>query len=217
MLLYDADGIRLYQGDCREQTDWLDADLLVTDPPYGVRWRQGTLHGDAHSGIIGDSSTAVRDAALTLWGNRPAVVFGSLKLPPPVGTKQTLIYRKPPGSGCRGTTAGFRRDLEAVHLVGPWPSGLGGRTSLLETGWRVMGSRHGLAARSGHPHAKPCDVLELLISLRPGVVADPFCGSGSTLVAAQALGRSAVGVEITAGYAQCAAERLCEMIPASAS
>ena len=220
MLLYEADGIRLYQGDCREQTDWLDADLLVTDPPYGIRWSTSGLKSrrwrDA-PGIHGDGSTAIRDEALSLWGDRPAVVFGSLKREPPVGTKQTLVYRKPPGCGWRSTHAGFRYDLEMVFLVGPWPTGYGGRSSLLETGVRCLTGRYGLAARSGHPHAKPVDVLELLISLWPGTVADPFCGSGSTLVAARNLGRPAVGVEITAGYAERSVERLCEMIPASTS
>lgn len=210
--LFEDDLVRLYLGDCREERAWLEADLLVTDPPYGIDWRQGELgHGDRHVGIVGDKTTEVRDAALELWGtDRPAVVFGSLSLPPPPGTRQTLIYRKPPGSGVRGTFAGFRRDVEAVYLIGPWRSGLGGRSSVLDTGWRLVGSRSGLAAKSGHPHGKPVDVLALLIDLHPGVVADPFAGSGSTLVAARQLGRRAVGVEVTEGYATRAASRLAQ-------
>lgn len=207
-----ADGIDLYLGDCRELTAWLAADLLVTDPPYGIGWRQGELgHGTWHKGIIGDETTEVRDTALELWGTeKPAVVFGSLSLPPPKGTKQVLVYRKPPGSGVRGTFAGFRRDCEAIYLLGPWPSGIGGRSSVIETGWRLVGSPSGLAAKSGHPHGKPLDVLALLIDLHPGVVADPFCGSGSTLVAARQLGRRAIGVEVTPDYAATAAARLAQ-------
>lgn len=209
---FSADGIDLYLGDCREATAWLEADLLVTDPPYGIGWKQGELgHGTRHKGIVGDETTEVRDAALELWGpERPAVVFGSLSLAPPKGTKQVLIYRKPPGSGIRGTFAGFRRDVEAIYLLGRWPSGIGGRSSVLETGWRLVGSPSGLAAKSGHPHAKPPDVLGTLIDLHPGTVADPFAGSGSTLVAARQLGRRAIGVEVTEGYAATAAARLAQ-------
>lgn len=32
---YEADGIILWHGDCRDVTAWLAADVLVTDPPYG--------------------------------------------------------------------------------------------------------------------------------------------------------------------------------------
>ena len=46
-------------------------------------------------------------------------------------------------------------------------------------------------------------------SSRPGeLVYDPFCGSGSTLIAAHQLGRIGYGVEIDAGYVAVTLERL---------
>lgn len=210
---YSDESVTLYLGDSREVTDWLAADMLVTDPPYGRDWRQGTIRSGrasaGRSGIAGDADTSVRDAALVAWGDRPAVVFGDLMLAPPVGNKLTLVYRKPPDAGARGAMGGFRRDAEAIYLLGRWPSGLGGHSSILETGARSQGNPYACAARYGHPHAKPVDVMETLIAASPeGVIADPFAGAGSTLVAARNLGRRAVGVELEERYCERVARRL---------
>ncbi|PZM89836.1 MAG: site-specific DNA-methyltransferase [Actinobacteria bacterium] len=211
---YYSDGlVTLYHGDCREITEWLAADVLVTDPPYGRNWRQGRLkrssRSDARDGIAGDRDTTVRDTALSMWGNRPAVVFGDLMLPPPPGTKLVGIYRKPPNAGARGAIAGFRRDAEGWYLIGPWPSGIGGRSSVLATLTPSQGNPSSPQGRYGHPHAKPIDVMaELIRACPPGVIADPFAGSGSTLVAAKLLGRRAIGVELEERYCEIAARRL---------
>ena len=208
---YADDLVTLYLGDCREVTGWLAADELVTDPPYGRGWGQ---HGDyqyhrRHDGIVGDGSTGIRDDALTSWGDRPAVVFGDLMLAPPTGTKQVLVYGKAPGAGFLGGVGGFRRDAEAIYLIGRWPFPGANATSILRTGVRNVGGESGLSRRYGHPHAKPVDVMETLIQACPdGVIADPFTGSGSTLVAARNLGRQAIGVELEERYAEAAARRL---------
>jgi hypothetical protein len=212
---YQDDMVTLYHGDCLEITDWLQADVLVTDPPYGRGWRQGVLRGHHTYNLVGianDESTATRDAALALWGEAPAVVFGDLMLAPPQGTKQVLIYRKPINAGLRGAMAGFRRDAEAVYLIGiGFPSGIGGTTSVLTTGASKVGSGNGLGGRTGHPNEKPLDVLESLIDRTPpGVISDPFAGSGSTLLAARNAGRLSIGVEIDERYCETAANRLAQ-------
>jgi adenine-specific DNA-methyltransferase len=62
-----------------------------------------------------------------------------------------------------------------------------------------------------HPTQKPLSVLLPLIETfsKPGdMVLDPFCGSGSTLVAAHMLGRGYLGIEVSAEYHVIAACRL---------
>ncbi|MGQ9627228.1 MAG: DNA methyltransferase [Anaerolineae bacterium] len=56
------------------------------------------------------------------------------------------------------------------------------------------------AERLGYPTQKPLALLERIIqaSSNPGdVVLDPFCGCGTTIVAAQKLGRKWIGIDIT--------------------
>lgn len=224
---YSDDLVTLYHGNClTECTEWLNGDVLVTDLPYGRNWRQGGLKGarrpggrpnqapDARDGIAGDADTSVRDQALSMWGGvRPGIVFGDLMLSPPSGTKLVGVYAKPPDSGVRGAIGGVRRDLEAVYLMGRWDSGIGGRSSLFRTSASNIGNPNGIVARSGgHPHAKPLDVLHTLLALTSGTVADPFAGSGSTLVAAKAIGRRAIGVELEERFCEMAARRLAQEV-----
>ncbi|AMV37218.1 DNA methyltransferase [Planctomyces sp. SH-PL62] len=65
--------------------------------------------------------------------------------------------------------------------------------------------------RTGYPTQKPLALLERIIALasRPGdLVLDPFCGSGTTLVAAAALGRRAIGIDRSEPAVELARARL---------
>jgi site-specific DNA-methyltransferase (adenine-specific) len=67
-----------------------------------------------------------------------------------------------------------------------------------------------------HPCEKPLDLMRhiLRVSVRPGgVVLDPFAGSGSTLVAAQAEGMRYIGIEREAEYVAIARARLASAAP----
>lgn len=218
---YEDASIALYHGDARELAAGLDVAVIVTDPPYGIGWQQhgGGVHGKTrgsrrHPGIAGDADTTTRDDVLELFPTVPAAVFGSFRAPYPSRLKQVLVYQKSADAGLMGSVTGFRTDVDPIFLVGPWP--------VREVRWSsVLQSRTGLQTLqtgASHPHAKPLDVLiRLLEACPPGVVLDPFCGSGSTLVAAKLLGRRAIGIELEERYCAIAASRCSqEVLPLEA-
>ena len=72
--------------------------------------------------------------------------------------------------------------------------------------------------RVGYPTQKPILLLERIIALvtSPGdLVLDPFCGSGTTLVSADLLGRNALGIDVAAEAVELARRRLAEPVRTS--
>ena len=211
-IYYQDDHVTLYHGDCLEIDDWLEADVLVTDPPYGMAYidRQGVT-------IANDSALDARDDALAAWGNRPALSFGTWKAPRPDGTKQVLIWDKWGGGGTVTTASSpWAYSHEEIYLLGEWPrtepggrAREGGQPSKHPGVLRVHNYNTQSTDRPDHPTPKPLRLMEsLIVKCPPGTIADPFAGSGSTLVAARNLGRKAIGVELEEKYCEIIANRL---------
>ena len=211
-LYYQDDHVTLYHGDClTEHREWLDADVLVTDPPYGMAYtgfggRKGEPRREREGHrIAGDANPAARDEVLARWANQPALVFGRWSIARPPHTRQVLIWDKSDsGPGMGALDLPWGPSFEEIYVLG---KGFSGRreSSVL----RVRGLMSGDHARPDHPTPKPIPLMERLIEkCPPGVVADPFAGSGSTLLAARNLGRKAVGVELEERYCEIIAKRL---------
>ena len=97
---------------------------------------------------------------------------------------QGLIYWPP-----KGKMPGFKRYLNSKAGV---------PITDVVTDINPIGAQ--AAERLGYPTQKPQALLERIISAssNPGdLVLDPFCGCGTTIAAAQALGRSWIGIDIT--------------------
>lgn len=205
-IYYQADGITLYHGDCREHTEWLIADVLVTDPPYGISYNSGCRRETLAASIEGDETTELRDWALTQWAPRPALVFGTWRIPRPTGTRARLIWDTKGALGMGDLTIPWKPSDQEIYVIGSGFTGHRGSNVITCAPVQSM-------ARNGrnHPHEKPVPLLASLIRKCPGgLIADPFVGVGSTLVAARYEGRQALGVETDERYCEIAATRLAQ-------
>jgi len=202
---YQDDLVTLYLGDCLEVTEWLDADVLVTDPPYGVGYKSGRKK--ELKAIEGDLTINVRDDAIDLWGDGPALVFGSWKADRPQNTRQLIVWDKRGGAGFSGDLKMPWADItEEIYVLGHgW---LGPRVPAIYS-VPTLPSQN----RPNHPTPKPVGLIEMLLGHCPdGVVADPFAGSGPTLLASRNLGRRAIGVEVVEEYCELIATRLSQQV-----
>lgn len=207
---YEADGITLYHGDCREVTKWLSADVLVTDPPYGLETaarpdRPGAYGRNGHCTIAGDATSIVRDDMLTSWGERPIAVFSTPRLPEPPGIWEHRLVWDKVEPGMNGGPWRYTHELIFVRGSG-WTRLHASSYSILRYP-RSDGMTN--EEREQHPHRKPVGLMRALIAAAPpGLVADPFAGTGSTLRAAKDLGIRCVGIEVSERYCEIAARRL---------
>jgi len=213
---YAHAGIQIFLGDCRDVLDDLEWDCALTDPPYGVTGEQHTqmavTHGqkNAYASLV-DSVAYVRSVVI------PVVVTliarGRCVVTP--GTKCLTWYPAPDGFGVIYQPASIglqpwgRADGQPVFYYGKAP-----RVGTLLPGVSCSFQQAGYAwaeSKLGHPCVKPIGLWKRLLtvaSLEGECVLDPFMGSGTTLVAAKALGRRAIGIEIEERYCEIAAKRL---------
>ncbi len=198
---YQDDLVTIYLGDCRE---WMpEADVIVTDPPYGIGWNTDaarTRHGPGYPPIFGDDESFDPSRLLAL--GVPTVLFGGNhyadRLPP---SSSWIVWDKRP--------SGYTNDQSDCELV--WTN-LGGPARVIRKAWSGGGTlarENGSSGRgrSIHPTQKPVDVMRDIILRTTGTILDPFMGSGSTLVAAKSLNRRSIGIEIDERYCETAANR----------
>jgi DNA modification methylase len=211
---YADDLVTIYHGDSRDILPSIAADVLVTDPPYGVNL------GD-HAGAS-DDRHVLRKARYATYEDTPE---NFLEIVVPLVSVGLAMTRR----GAVFCPPSRVWDLPRATAIGGvfLPSAMGrsgwGYTSLVlcllygnapdlhlgakATAIRSVPTR---AEGDGHPVAKPIAWMRWLVGLTSRgdeVIVDPFLGSGTTLVAAKDLGRRAVGIEIEESYCEIAANR----------
>jgi DNA modification methylase len=199
-----AEGIELYLGDCRQLLPILPrVDAVVTDPAYGVNAAR-----DRHSQKWGwrdyecpgwdKERTPPEVVALAVKAGKNAIVWGGNYWTDVLGpTSKWLVWDK------------GQSDFSLADVELAWCSFEGAARRLFYP--RAKAMQDG----KEHPTQKALAVMRWTIEQLPApanTILDPFCGSGTTGVAAVKLGRRFTGIEVHEPYFDIACRRISEAL-----
>lgn len=213
---YDDGQVTIYCGDCREILPTLQADIVITDPPYGTGgWRrlESGKGSDPTASLVVEEWDDGATEWLRLIPCGTAFVFWPAARTHELLTAakqngltkhRTLYMRKPdPKPQVGGRT---RWSVEPIWVLSRDGFVLYGGDDVLEACQPRAGRDRDA---TGHPYEKPLTVMTWLIAkTKAGVILDPFSGSGTTLVAAKIMGRKAIGIEHDEQWCVKAVQRL---------
>lgn len=232
----DHAGITIYHGDCREILPTLKADLIVTDPPYGLSVVGAVLPGQpgrglrnldffpndslpeglAHVDTLLDAATTSGALSFYAWLGHQQFAKATLAFEAAGWKTRFLVWSRlvpvppPPGAGW---PSGASLCLYAYKSGRTWAPTA--RETPRSNVIVADSYRNGDREKNGHPtQMRPILAREpIRCSSHAGdVVLDPFMGSGTTLVAAKFEGRRAIGIEIEERYCEIAAKRLSQEV-----
>jgi DNA modification methylase len=220
---YEHAGIKIYHGDCRDvlEAEDVNSDLLCMDPPYGIGMCRGRIGGSSGKGGFGGRKFCrtypARDWGESDWDDVPAaddlieicrgaapaqVIWGGNYFHLPPSMRWLVWDKRNDGTGFADCELAWTNQRSAVRIFRHRWNGM-----LQEYGGRSKELRL-------HPTMKPLSLMKWCIGFFPDAksVLDPFMGSGTTLVAAKAIGLSAVGIEREEKYCEIAATRLSQEV-----
>jgi DNA modification methylase len=226
---YEHGGITIYHGDCLEVLSAVEhsAVAVVMDPPYASGARTEAAKRSSGSMLRGERWAAkpIENDQMTTAGFVWLIrhVLRAVNLRQNGSLLSFIDWRQWPN--LLGAVESCNMRVQTMIVWDKESYGLG-------NGFRVQHELIMHAARgvpdiedrgtpnvircprdnnSDHPSPKPRDLMQRLLAVvsSPGeLVVDPFMGCGPTLLAAFALGRRAIGIEIEERYCEIAAKRL---------
>lgn len=222
---YEDDAVTIYHGDCRELVASVAADVVITDPPYGVNlttktsdYRQSRAFDNGESlrasVLYPDDPETIRELIAAVIAPLVERVGRALIFP---GTRLLHSYPQPAAIGGVFTSNGAGQSswgfqcLHPILYYGSDPFLADGRGSRPNGFATEQPNREGL----DHPCPKPLSWMRWSVARasRPGeTVLDPFAGTGTTLRAAKDHGRRAIGIEIEERYCEIAARRCAQEV-----
>jgi site-specific DNA-methyltransferase (adenine-specific)/modification methylase len=199
----------LYLGDCRDVLPTLGSvDAVVSDVPYGINWRRGK----GGSFIPGRKSKRRLSQKPIISDDKPFDPAHMLDFPDVVlfGANH-YCHALPPGKWHAWDKLNgwpshdFNSDVEFI-----WQKGRPGKSRIFRYLWKGVKQDGEKGRQRFHQSQKPEAVMMWCLGLIPNArtVLDPYCGSGTTLVAATRLGLGGIGIEIDPVHFETACRRV---------
>lgn len=191
---YQDDAVTIYHGDCREvlpRTPF--ADLLLTDPPYGLGIAANPFRQRHEVSAWDDAPVELGLLWACIAHAREAVVWGGNYFALPAHQRFLVWDKVQPedfsSAGC---------ELAWTNFDGP----------------AKLFSRHVVSYKKWHPTQKPLELMRWCLGFAPEaqLILDPFMGAGTTLRAAKDCNRRAIGIELEERYCEVAAQRCAQEV-----
>ena len=204
---YQDDAVTIYHGDARDILPSIPkVDLVLTDPPYSTGRSEAEFCASGNIAVILDAASRLAPT-MAVFGTSSGRGFeftrSSIRALPHC---RTLVWHR---SYTNSPAAGpWRWDLVMIHVFGKGAFGRPSRSGLIQTD-----GTQSLAIETGHKSPVPLEVMAHIYDpFAPGVMLDPFCGSGSSVDAARRAGGKAIGIEIEERYCEIAARRCAQEV-----
>jgi len=196
MPYYETENGKLYHGDCLDimrEMDDKSIDLVLTDPPYGIKISGKIGKGKDLGRVNWDNEIPSRKVFnmmfrislhQILWGGNYFIEYLHK-------TRGYLIWDK----------MNYERSYAECELA--WTN--------IDKNSKVWRQRpQNMDGGKVHPTQKPYNIIAKCISWSEttGLICDPFLGSGTTAVACKRLNRRWIGIEISKEYCDIAIERI---------
>ena len=215
------------EGNVVELMDGQTPTLMVTDPPYGVNYQPNWRNEAAAKGQLAYANRRVglvTDDTRTDWSDAwrlfpgdvaycwsaPAadcIVSGLALQSVGFEIRASVMWRKPHFPISRGHYTFQHEPCWYAVRKGRQAAWIGPANA--STVWDISLDKNVSpdAPDGGHSTQKPLECMERPMSYHEGDVYDPFVGSGTTIIAAERLGRRCYAMEIEPRYCDVAIKR----------
>jgi DNA modification methylase len=215
---FETENCILYNADCLDISKQMpdnSVDLVITDPPYGVRkkekWDDKIYFLNSIENWLKEYYRVSKLGVIWFCADIMIPEIMRITSKNNIVFHRLLIWNKPPGSQYTGAMRNkIWYSIEPI-LVFLKNENLTKIKNIQNYSYASFDARTIPQKKYNHPTVKPTNLMEWLIkhySEEGHIILDPFMGSGTTGVACKNLNRNFIGIELNPEYCEMAKQRI---------